>query len=63
MPTDTELTDPLWRGMICLSLAIDFEEDRARLGLPGHGHKKAWTLHWDPLPPLLPDEGPYASSG
>jgi hypothetical protein len=24
----------LWRGMICLSLAIGFEEDRARLGLP-----------------------------
>jgi hypothetical protein len=25
--------DP-WRGMICLSLAVGFEEDRARLGLP-----------------------------
>jgi hypothetical protein len=25
--------DPL-RGMICLSLAIGFEEDHARLGLP-----------------------------
>ena len=24
---------PLLRGMICLSLAIGFEEDRARLGL------------------------------
>jgi hypothetical protein len=24
----------LWRGMICLSLAVGFEEDRARLGLP-----------------------------
>jgi hypothetical protein len=24
----------LFRGMICLSLAIGFEEDRARLGLP-----------------------------
>jgi hypothetical protein len=24
----------LWRGMICLSLGIGFEEDRARLGLP-----------------------------
>jgi hypothetical protein len=23
-----------WRGMICLSLVIGFEEDRARLGLP-----------------------------
>lgn len=26
-------TDGLWRGMICLSLAVGFEEDRARLGL------------------------------
>jgi hypothetical protein len=24
----------MWHGMICLSLAIGFEEDRARLGLP-----------------------------
>lgn len=24
----------VWRGMICLSLALGFEEDRARLGLP-----------------------------
>jgi hypothetical protein len=24
----------MWRGMICLSLAVGFEEDRARLGLP-----------------------------
>jgi hypothetical protein len=23
-----------WRGLICLSLAVGFEEDRARLGLP-----------------------------
>jgi hypothetical protein len=27
-------TVEIWRGMICLSLAIGFEEDRARLGLP-----------------------------
>ena len=27
-------TDGLWRGMICLSLSVGFEEDRARLGLP-----------------------------
>jgi len=27
--------DHLIRGMICLSLALGFEEDRARLGLPG----------------------------
>jgi hypothetical protein len=27
----------LWRGMICLSLAVGFERDRARLGL------RAWT--------------------
>jgi len=25
--------DPLFRGMICLSLAVGFEEDRTRLGL------------------------------
>ena len=25
--------DPLFRGMICLSLAVGFEEDRARVGL------------------------------
>jgi hypothetical protein len=25
--------DPLLRGMICLSLAVGFEEDRARVGL------------------------------
>ena len=24
----------LWPGMICLSLAVGFEEDRAKLGLP-----------------------------
>jgi hypothetical protein len=30
----TYVVDDLWRGMICLSLAIGFEEDRARLGLP-----------------------------
>jgi len=27
----------LWRGMICLSLAVGFEEDRARLGPPAVG--------------------------
>jgi hypothetical protein len=26
-------TDHLWRGMLCLSLAMRFERDRARLGL------------------------------
>ena len=25
--------EPLWRGMICLSLAVGFEENRAKLGL------------------------------
>jgi len=30
MNDDTDV----WRGMICLSLAVGFEEDRARLGLP-----------------------------
>jgi hypothetical protein len=37
----TELTvdsgqtrDPLWRGMVCLSIAITFREDRTRIGLP-----------------------------
>jgi hypothetical protein len=29
-----EVGDPLWHAMICLSLMIGFEEDRARLGLP-----------------------------
>ena len=29
-----ESATALWRGMICLSLAVGFEEDRARLGLP-----------------------------
>ncbi len=24
----------MWRGMVCLSIAITFEKDRARLGLP-----------------------------
>jgi hypothetical protein len=24
----------LWRGTICLNIAVGFEEDRARLGLP-----------------------------
>jgi hypothetical protein len=28
------LEPDLWRGMICLSLAIGFEKDRARLVLP-----------------------------
>jgi hypothetical protein len=32
MEKDTGLT--VWRGMLCLSLAVGFEEDRARLGLP-----------------------------
>jgi len=27
------LANNLWRGMICLSLAVGFEEDLARLGL------------------------------
>ncbi len=31
--TRESVKDPLWRGMICLSLAVGFEEDRARLGL------------------------------
>ena len=26
--------DPLVRGILCLSLALGFEEDRARVGLP-----------------------------
>jgi hypothetical protein len=30
MNDDTDL----WRGMVCLSLAIGFEEDRARLAGP-----------------------------
>jgi hypothetical protein len=29
-----ETADELWRGMICLSLAVGFEEDRASVGLP-----------------------------
>jgi len=32
MTTDAELADKEWRGMICLSLAIGFEEDHAREG-------------------------------
>jgi len=28
-----ESKEHLWRGMVCLSLAIGFEEDRVRLGL------------------------------
>jgi len=31
MKTDT--ADQLWRGIICLSVAMRFEKDRARLGL------------------------------
>jgi len=30
---DAELADVEWRGTICLSLAIGFEEDRVRRGL------------------------------
>ena len=30
----TDSSDPLVRGMICFSLAVGFEEDRMRLGLP-----------------------------
>jgi len=40
MSLDSEpQTDPLWRGMICLSLAIGFDEDRARhvVGVPQMG--------------------------
>ena len=32
----------IWRGMICLSLAVDFEEDRARLGLAAAADGKPW---------------------
>jgi hypothetical protein len=32
----------LWRGMICLTLAIGFEEDRARLGLLSIGCVMRW---------------------
>jgi len=33
MTSDANTLD-LWRGIICLNLAVGFEEDRARLGLP-----------------------------
>ena len=33
-PAGCTTTFDLGRGMICLSLAVGFEEDRARLGLP-----------------------------
>jgi hypothetical protein len=26
------LSDPVWRGMVCLSIAITFAEDRTRIG-------------------------------
>jgi hypothetical protein len=29
--------DPLWHGMICLSLAVRFEEKRVRIGVPAMG--------------------------
>lgn len=29
----SDTSDPLWRGLICLSLAVGFEEDRTKLGL------------------------------
>lgn len=30
----TALPEPLWRGMVCLDIAITFADDRTRLGLP-----------------------------
>ena len=35
--TDRAGKDDLWRGMICPSLAVGFEEDRARLGCTDWG--------------------------
>jgi hypothetical protein len=36
-----------WRGMICFSLAIGFEEDRARLGLPAAVDRLRDALHYN----------------
>jgi hypothetical protein len=41
--------DPLWRGMICLSLAVGFEEDRARLGLPAAADRLRDALAYNGL--------------
>jgi hypothetical protein len=37
--TTARSTDSIFRGMICLSLAVGFEEDRARLGLAAAVHR------------------------
>lgn len=42
--TGTKLSNQLWRGMICLSLAIGFEEDRARLRMSGAVRRLARVL-------------------
>jgi hypothetical protein len=39
----------LWPGMICLSLAIGFEEDRARLGLPAAAERLRDALAYNGL--------------
>lgn len=39
----------LWRGMICLSLAIGFEEDRARQGLAAAVDRPRDALYYNDL--------------
>ena len=48
MTTNPEV-DQVWRGMICLSLAIGFEERRARLGLPAAVERLRDALKYNDL--------------
>ncbi len=54
-----ETSDPLWRGMICLSLAVGFEEDRARVGLVAAVDRLREALAYNGLA-LDPDERMFA---
>jgi hypothetical protein len=42
----------LLRGMVCLSLAVGFEEDRARLGLPAAVNRLRDALAYNGLTSL-----------